>query len=253
MPEFSSYTHGTPCWVDVTSPDLAATHAFYAGLFGWEAQSLGEEAGGYTMYTLGGRRVAAAGPPPQEGVPPQWTTYLASDDADDTAARSRAAGGAVLAGPFDVFDSGRMAVAADPTGAVFGIWQAGTHHGAELANEPGTVIWNECHSPDPAAAAGFYETVFGYGIAESDLGANEPYRALQVGGRSVAGVQPTRGAEPPSWLTVFACARCDDAVARVRALGGDTLTEPFDIPDVGRFAVVADPPGAVFGLLSPPT
>ena len=54
--------------------------------------------------------------------------------------------------PFDVFDAGRMTVAQDPTGAVFGIWQAGEHHGAELANEPGSVTWNEVQTPDLGAA-----------------------------------------------------------------------------------------------------
>ena len=139
MAEFSSYAHGTPCWVDVTSDDMAATNAFYGGLFGWSGDDLGAEAGGYTMYTLRGNRVAAGSPPPPggEGVPPHWTTYLASDDADETASRIRDAGGTVLTEPFDVFDSGRMLIASDPTGATFGVWQAGTHIGVELANEPG--------------------------------------------------------------------------------------------------------------------
>src|SRR5215210_1313781 len=104
MAEFTSYAHGTPCWVDVTSSDLSATNAFYSGLFGWEADDQGPEAGGYTMYTLRGKRVAAGSPPAPgaEGVPPHWTTYLASDDVDDSAARIRDAGGTVLMEPFDV-------------------------------------------------------------------------------------------------------------------------------------------------------
>jgi uncharacterized protein len=233
---------------------MERTNAFYGGLFGWEAQDLGADAGGYTMYTLDGKNVAAGSPPPPgaQDVPPHWTTYLASDDADATAARVREAGGTVLMDPFDVFDSGRMTIAVDPTGASFGVWQAGAHIGAQLANEPGTLIWNECHSPSPEAAARFYETVFGYGIEEGDVGGEEPYRALTVDGRSVAGLQSTRGDEPPNWLTVFACAQCDDAAARVRDLGGNVLVEPFDIPTVGRFSVVVDPVGAVFGVLSPP-
>lgn len=253
MPEFTGYAHGTPCWVDVTSPDLERTNAFYGGLFGWEPHDQGEEAGHYTMYTLRGRNVAAASPPPpsQEGTTPHWTTYLASDDADATAAKVAAHGGTVFMAPFDVFDSGRMTVAADPTGAVFGVWQAGNHLGAELANEPGTLQWNDCHSPDPAAAARFYEAVFGHEVEESEIGSDQPYRALKVDGRSIAGLQATRGDEPPNWLAVFACAHCDETAARVRELGGGVLTEPLDLPAVGRFAVVRDPVGAVFGVLAP--
>ena len=130
MAEFTSYAHGTPCWVDVTSPELDQAIEFYTGLFGWEAHTAPQpEAGGYTMFTLHGKYVAAGSPPQQEGTPAHWTTYLASDDVDDTATKIRDAGGTVLADPFDVFDSGRMAVAQDPTGAVFGVWQAKEHVG----------------------------------------------------------------------------------------------------------------------------
>ena len=100
------------------------------------------------MFTKEGKQVAAGSPPQQEGMPSHWTTYLASDDVDATAGKVREAGGTVLMDPFDVFDSGRMTVAQDPTGAVFGIWQAGEHHGAELANEPGSFTWNEVQTPD---------------------------------------------------------------------------------------------------------
>src|SRR5687768_4862985 len=112
MAEFTSYAHGTPCWVDVTSPDLDSSVKFYTGLFGWDAeQDPNPAAGGYTMFRKNGKYVAAGSPPQQEGMPSYWTTYLASDDVDDTAAKIGDAGGTVMAGPFDVFESGRMAVA----------------------------------------------------------------------------------------------------------------------------------------------
>ncbi len=182
MPEFTEYAPGTPCWVDVTSPDLDRTTTFYGGLFGWQAdRDPRPEAGGYTMFSLEGKSVAAASPPPpgQEGIPPHWTTYIASDDVDATAERIRAAGGAVLAEPFDVFDAGRMTVAQDPTGAVFGVWQAGAHHGAELANEHGTMNWNECQTKDAPAADAFYRAVFDYEIDARPMGEEEPYRVPQ--------------------------------------------------------------------------
>ena len=150
MAEFTSYAHGTPCWVDITSPELERTIAFYTGLFGWEAETDPRpEAGGYTMFTKDGKYVAAASPPQQEGMPAYWTTYLASDDVDETARKIRDAGGTLLVDPFDVFDAGRMTVAQDPTGATFGVWQAGSHIGAQLANEPGTLNWNQCQTNDP--------------------------------------------------------------------------------------------------------
>jgi predicted enzyme related to lactoylglutathione lyase len=252
MPEFTSYAHGTPCWVDVTSTDIERTNAFYGELFGWQAEDQGEQAGHYTMYSLNGKYVAAGSPPPpgSEGIPPHWTTYLASDDVDATAAKVQEAGGTVLMEPFDVFDSGRMAIAADPGGATFGIWQAGDHIGAELANEPGTLVWNGCHSPEPAKAAEFYAAAFGYTVEEADMGDGVPYRVLQVDGRGVAGLAPTREGEPPHWLAVFAVAQCDETVAKARELGADVRAEPFDMPEVGRFAVLTDADGAVFGVLA---
>ena len=81
MPEFTSYAHGTPCWVDVTSPELDQSIEFYKGLFGWEAEVAQQpEAGGYTMFKLKDKYVAAASPPQEERSASYWTTYLASDD-----------------------------------------------------------------------------------------------------------------------------------------------------------------------------
>ena len=252
MPEFTEYETGTPCWVDVTSPDFDATIAFYAGLFGWEAdRDPRPEAGGYTMFSLNGKHVAAASPPQQEGTPPAWTTYIASDDVDATAARVREAGGTVFTEPFDVFDSGRMTVAQDPTGPVFGIWQAGTHIGAQLANEPGSLSWNECRTPDAAAAERFYRAVFEYTVTPAQMGEGEPYRVLEVGGKGVAGLmQWTEG--QPSWAMTFNVADTDASCRRAEELGGQALRQPFDIPEVGRYAELRDSVGAAFGVLQNP-
>lgn len=255
MPEFTSYAHGTPCWVDVTSPDLDRSIAFYQGLFGWEAErDPRPEAGGYTMFTKDGKYVAAGSPPQQPGLPAYWTTYLASDDVDETAQKIRDAGGTVMVDPFDVFDSGRMTIAQDPTGATFGVWQAGTHIGAQLANEPGTLNWNQCETSDPARAAAFYQAVFGYEIDELDLGGSEPFRVLKVDGNGVAGVREhvsQLGDVPAHWSTVFAVAGTDETCERAVELGGTVLMEPIDLPDIGRIAVLQGPAGAVFQVLQP--
>jgi predicted enzyme related to lactoylglutathione lyase len=256
MAEFTSYAHGTPCWVDVTSTDMERTTGFYGDLFGWQAETSPEpEAGGYTMFTLRGKNVAAASPPPPGG--PQasyWTTYLASDDVDDTAAKIRDAGGTVLMDPFDVFDAGRMTVAQDPTGAAFGVWQANQMIGAELANEPGALNWNQCQTPDPARAAEFYAAALGFGVDEVDVGTDEPFRVLQVEGKPVAGVRepiPQMGGAP-QWSVVFSVANTDETVAKAQELGGEVLVQPADLPEIGRIAVLRDPVGAMFQVIQPP-
>ena len=256
MPEFTEYAPGTPCWVDVTSSELDRTISFYSDLFGWEStEDSRREAGGYTMLSKDGKYVAGAGPSPEEEMPSAWTTYLASDDADATAAKVREAAGTLLLEPFAVYDSGRMAVAQDPTGAVFGIWQAGDHAGAQLANEPGSFTWNECQTSDVETAAAFYRAVFGYEIEAVPMGEGTTYRVLKVGERSVGGMldlTPEMGEVPPNWATAFAVADTDATCARTEELGGSVLVPPMDIQQIGRFAVLQDPVGAVFQVLANP-
>jgi predicted enzyme related to lactoylglutathione lyase len=255
VPEFSSYATGTPCWVDVTSTDLDRSVEFYTRLFGWEAQrDPRPEAGGYTMFTLRGKNVAAASPVWQEGMPSVWTTYLASDDVDATAAKAREAGGNMLMEPFDVLDAGRMTVIQDPTGAILGVWQAGQHHGSQLANEPGSLSWNELNTRDTEAASRFYEAVFGVDVDLQEL-TGSPYGVVKAGGRSVAGIRHLDAPEeqvPAHWQTVFAVENCDAALAQVEELGGQKLMEPMEVPTVGRFALVQDPVGAVFQVIANP-
>ena len=132
MPDRDGYIPGVPCWVDSGQPDPDAAAAFYGGLFGWELEDTmpAGSPGKYYMARLRGGDVAALGSLP-EGAPPvaTWTTYIQVASADETAAKVTEAGGRVLARPFDVFDAGRMAMLADPEGAVFGVWQPGPDEG----------------------------------------------------------------------------------------------------------------------------
>jgi predicted enzyme related to lactoylglutathione lyase len=257
VPEVTSYATGQPCWADVTSPDVDAAAAFYGELFGWQADKAPQpEAGGYTMFSKDGKHTAAASPPMPgtEEVPSHWTVYLAADDVDAIANSVRQADGTVMMDPFDVFDSGRMTVAADPAGAVFGIWQAGTHIGSQLKGEPGTMNWAECQTRNREASQPFYEQVFGYEVGTMPMGEGGEYVLFKVNGQSAAGLIQIDEHFPPdvpsNWSVVFEVADTDAAVARVQELGGSVVVPPNDIPDVGRFAVVADPWGAVFQVIT---
>ena len=148
------YPAGVPCWVDTNQPDPADAARFYAGLFGWQTEdAMPPDAGAhYYMARIDGRDVAAISSPPP-GAPPQavWNTYVRVESADDAAARVREAGGRVLSEPFDVFDAGRMGVFADPEGAVFCVWQPGSHRGSAAVNEHGAVNFNNLHTDDVQA------------------------------------------------------------------------------------------------------
>lgn len=247
----SSYAPGTPSWVDLSTPDPDAAARFYAGLFGWEIREPLPEAGGYRMAELRGRPVAGIGPQMQPGMPPAWATYIATADADATAKAVAAAGGRTLMPPMDVLDAGRMGVFADPAGAVFGVWQPRAHQGAGIVNEPNTLCWNELASRDGAAVIPFYSDVFGWAANTQDMG-GLPYTEWLLEGRSIAGMMPMDGfpAEVPSyWGLYFAVEDTDAAAAKVTELGGVVHQLPMDIP-VGRFALLADPQGAMFSVIT---
>jgi uncharacterized protein len=254
MAVVTSYATGRPCWADVTSPDVDVAAAFYSELFGWQAdKDPRPEAGGYTMFSRNGKQVAAASPPQQDGIPPHWTVYLATDEVDATAERIAGAGGTVMAEPFDVFDAGRMAVAADPSGAVFGVWQAGNHIGSQLRREPGTLNWAEVQTRDRPAAQPFYERVFGYETEIMEMTPGSEYVVFKVDGEPAAGlveIGADWGDVPANWSVVFEVPDCDAAVAFLEQRGGKLLHGPNDIEGIGRFAVVADPWGAVFQVIT---
>ncbi len=257
MSERTSYAAGTPSWVDLGTPDLDGAVEFYSGLFGWEVPESenAEQTGGYRRATKSGADVAGMMPLMQEGQPPAWSTYVSVDDADATAAAVKEAGGAVYAEPMDVMDLGRMAIFADPTGAAFGVWQPGSFPGAGLVNESGALAWNELGTRDPDAAKAFYAAVFGWEFEDQDMGEMGTYTILKLGEDQVGGLMDISGRVPDEvpahWLAYFAVDDTDATVEQVKGSGGDVRFGPIDIP-AGRFAVVADPAGAVFAVIQMP-
>lgn len=258
MTERDSYEPGTPSWVDLGSPDPAASAAFYSSLFGWDiGESGGPETGDYRMATVKGRPVAGIGASQTEGAPPWWTTYVSVDSADDTAKAVEAAGGKVLVAPMDVMEFGRMAVFTDPGGATFSVWQPKLHHGAGLVNEPGALTWNELMVRDIAGAKPFYNKVFGWEAQEVDMGGGVTYTTWQLGDRSIGGAMPMVGDMwpadlPDHWMVYFAVEDCDASAARAKDLGATISVQPTDIPNVGRFSVLTGPQGEVFSILANP-
>jgi predicted enzyme related to lactoylglutathione lyase len=273
MPDRDRYIPGVPCWIDTNQPDQQQAIAFYGGLFGWEFTDVqpDDPNGSYFMARVRGVDVAGVnGIPP--GAPPMatWNTYVWVDSADDTAAKVTGAGGEVLVEPFDVGPAGRMAVFADPEGAVFSVWQAGEHRGAQIVNEPGTLNFNGLGTRNVEAAKAFYGAVFGwdtlaldggmqawtlagYGdfLEESNPGLRE--RVVEFGAPErfadvVATINPIADDEPdtpPHWSVTFAVEDADATAAKATELGGKVIAGPFDAPWV-RMAVIADPQGAMF-------
>jgi uncharacterized protein len=256
MSERTSYESGTPCWIDLGTPDIEAAAGFYGGLFGWDIPESenAEQTGGYRQAMLRGKPVAGVMPLMQEGQPPAWSTYVSVEDADATAAKVTEAGGTAIAEPMDVMDLGRMAIFADPTGAVFGIWQPGTFIGAEIVTEPGALSWNELNTRDLGAAKSFYGAVFGWTFEDVQFEGAGSYTTINLDGSAVGGIlnMTERGVPegiPAHWQVYFAVEDTDATIEQAKQRGGGVMVEPVDIP-AGRFAILTDPHGASFAVIA---
>lgn len=239
-------------WVDVSSPDMDRTRAFYSGLFGWEAGVVPDpQAGGYTMFTQDGKMVGAAGPTFSPEQHPAWATYVCTSDADATARTAQEAGGKVVVEPMDVMGQGRMAVLADSTGAHISLWQPQMHQGAEVVNVPGAFSWNELYTRDIPAAREFYRKVFGWEWEETQMDAGA-YTVFKVDGRPIAGgldmTSMLPDTVPPHWLVYFTVENTDAAIARAKELGATLLAGPMPTP-MGPLAVIDDPVHAAFAVI----
>jgi uncharacterized protein len=276
--ERDGYPAGVPCWVDTGQPDPEAAAEFYGGVFGWDFEDRmpADAPGRYLIAQLRGRDVAAVGSQPEQAPPTAaWNTYVWVDSADDAAEKVKAAGGQAVMEPFDVLDAGRMAVFSDPAGAIFFVWQAGRHKGAQLVNEPGTWNFSGLNTRDIEGAKAFYGEVFGWQADTVDLGDGDAVmwtlpgygayleqrdpglrdRMASDGAPkgfedAVAWLSPMTSDQfpedvPPHWSVTFAVDDADAVADSAAKLGGKVLAPPFDAPFV-RMTVLSDPQGAVF-------
>jgi predicted enzyme related to lactoylglutathione lyase len=261
MPTMTKYVAGTFCWPELGTSDTAGARKFYGGVFDWTTVDMPIPGGDpYTMINKGEAAVGALYALFEEqkkhGVPSHWLSYVATDDVNATVEKVNANGGKVLMGPMDVKPDGtnlvgRTAVIQDPEGAAFAVWEAGTHCGASLVNEPGSLCWNELMTRDVPRAKKFYSAVFGWTAQDMDMPTG-PYTVVMVGERPNGGfmTMPREAGEaPPHWMIYFAVDDCDARQRKAESLGGKTVVPPFDVPEVGRLSVIQDPQGATFAIL----
>ena len=270
MPDRDGYIPGVPCWIDTNQPDPDAAVEFYGGLFGWELEDTmpAGSPGKYFMARIRGRDAAAISSIPQ-GAPSvaTWNTYIQVDSADETAEKVRAAGGSVVSEPFDIFDAGRMAVFADPQGAIFSVWQPKDMKGTQVDNEHGAINFNDPHTDDVEGAKAFYGEVFGWGVLDmgggnstwtlkaygdhlEELNPGNRERMKEMGAPDgfsdvVASLGQVQGGAPPHWGVTFGVDNADEVAAKAKELGGEVVAGPFDAPWV-RLAIIRDPQGATF-------
>lgn len=247
----TEYPPGTFSWVEVATPDPASTMGFYGSLFGWEPEERPDPDGGaYIFLRKDGRR--AAGCYERLDLPAAWVSHVTVADVEFAAARAAQHGGAVVEGPLSYGGDGRMALVADPEGAVLVLWQAGDHVGAEVVNEPGALTWNDLLTHDLRAARTYYQRLFDWTIEEIRQQETTVYAIIRSGERTNAGIMPmaeAHRAQPARWLPYFAVEDVDKAGERADDLGATIFLPPMDVP-VGRIAGLVDPQGAVFAVFA---
>jgi len=259
MPTVTAHTVGTFSWPELGTTDQKAAKQFYTSLFGWQFKDndMGPN-GVYTIFTLDSRDVAALytlmPDMVKQGMPPSWSSYITVESADRSAEKAKSLGGTVVAPAMDVMEHGRMVVIQDPQGATFSLWQPKNHIGAGVLNEPGSLAWTQLNARDTAAAKKFYTALLGWKVQDDEMPAamgGGAYTTWLKSDGPAGGMMPMPKDVPaPShWLPHFAVTSVDASATKAGSLGAQTFVPPTDIPGTGRFAVLADPQGAMFALV----
>ncbi|MFJ5535041.1 VOC family protein [Streptomyces sp. NPDC093261] len=251
------FVDGVPNWLDVGTPDIDGAVSFYGGLFGWQFESAGPEAGEYGFFQLSGRTAAGGMEITEEQGPPSWTIYFQSSDAEATVKAAEQAGGSVRVQPMDVMGEGHMAILADPAGVPFGIWQPARTKGIEVAGSPGALCWVELYTPDIARAAAFYHRVLGWetegvpfpGGTYTCITPEGADADTMFGGLVPLADDPLEAGSDAHWLPYFAVTDADATASRALELGGTVRMPATDLEGVGRVARLTDPYGAHFAVL----
>ncbi len=258
MPVRSDFSPGEFCWIDLSANDLESAAAWYSEMFGWTHHLMEAPAGGppYAFLMKGDAVVAGLGELNDEmksaGVPPMWNSYIATADCAATEAKVAELGGTVTVPTMEVPGNGKLAFFLDPEGASFAAWQTTNPESpGMLVQEPGSLSWNELMTRDSAKASEFYGSLVGWQFAAMPMG-DVNYTMLKNDGKDAGGMMPMDGPQfegiPAHWLVYLTVEDCADTAAMAEATGGKVNVPPMEIP-VGKFSVLSDPQGAVFGVI----
>lgn len=256
----STQPTGSPTWIDLGTHDIDGAAAFYGELFGWDFTDQGEDFGHYNMITTNGAPVGGAmsslmgpeGPTEEPQNPTAWTVYLGTNDIEATLSKVTEQGGKIYYPAMPVGELGSMAIAEDPAGAAFGLWQANQFAGFEFTGKHGSPVWFEAMVSDFDAALPFYRDALGWDTHSMGGEDNEEFRYVTNGkdDAATAGLCDTSawGDMPPYWRLYIGVDNTDESLEKVKALRGTVLDGPEDSP-FGRLATVQDPQGAAFQII----
>jgi uncharacterized protein len=232
-------------WHEQVSDDPKQAESFYAQLCGWGTEVFKAQGMDYTMISSGGQTHGGFGQAQEGAPPPHWLSHIGVENLDETLEKAKSAGGKVVAGPFDMEDVGRMAIVSDPQGAYVSAYQSLS----EGSGSAGVFVWDELGTTDADGAQSFYEQVFGW--TTKDMGEEYGgYRIFHRGEEQVGGLMKNPDPSiPASWTPYVAVEDADETCRKATELGASVIVEPMDVPNIGRFAILQDPQGAVFGII----
>lgn len=239
-------------WFELNTKDVSKARGFYGELLGWKIESMPMGAGAYEMASNGGKPVAGIVALEDASTPSYWVSYLGVEDVDAAAKKVTQEGGKILREPSDYPNVGRMSEVTDPQGARFYLFKSSTGESTDSTPKAGNFFWNELSAKDGKAAAEFYKKIVGYEIEAMDMGEMGTYYVLKMGGVALAGAMTAPMPDmPTAWLPYINVEGVDGVAQRAARLGGTVLHQPHDIPGVGRFALLADPVGAMIAVITP--
>lgn len=244
--------YGAFCWNQLNTPDLAASGAFYEGLFGWRLVE--ESMGGVPMQLISNGATMVGDVmvmPPEVQAPSHWLSYVWVKDIHEVVAKATARGATILVPVTEIPEVGRIAVFADPRGAILGVYA--THKEPESPQPigPGTFCWYECMNRDVESEKAFYADLFGWTSTAETMEGGFIYHLQHRGADQVAGMMAMDGdcweGIPDHWMAYVAVVDIEATVAKVGPLGGTVCVPVTDI-HIGRFAVLRDPVGATLSV-----
>jgi hypothetical protein len=239
-------------WFELVAKDARGAQAFYAELLGWRMQPFPMGSSAYEMIYVGDTMIGGYRAPASDAVPSHWISYVSVEDVDAAAKSVVALGGRVIDAPADMPGVGRSARIADPAGAQTCLFKSNGGDPPDAPAVPGSWLWNELHTPDPARALAFYEKVLGFASRPVDMGPTGTYHVVSRDGVDRGGVTSIMAdGASPAWLPYVHVDDVDAVAVRATRLGGSVFFGPEDIPNVGRFAGVKDPTGAALAVMKP--
>ena len=250
--------HGRFLWYELMTTDVEAAKAFYADVVGWGTQDVSAPSMAYTLFTAGEAPAAGVMALPEEarqtGATPRWLGYVGVDDVDTATDRVERLGGTVHLPPRDVPGMIRFSIVADPQMATLALFKPLAPGQGQLAAPAtlGRVSWHELLAANREKALAFYSELFRWQKAETDVGPFGTYQLFSAGGQTIGGMFTKAATVPvPFWLYYFGVGDIDVAAKRVKAVGGQILEGPIEVPGGGWCARCMDPQGAMFALAGP--